>query len=59
MKQDILDNTKTSSTPVSDSIFKQLIGFEEWIINNYKKYHNGTKRFKKENTLPMESSVIL
>ncbi len=41
MKQDILDNTKTSSTPVSDSIARQLIGFEEWIINNYNKYHNG------------------
>lgn len=35
----VLDRQKISQTPVSDSIEKQLIGFEKWVLDNYYKYH--------------------
>lgn len=28
-----------SKTPIADSIMKKIVGFEDWVEENYKKYH--------------------
>lgn len=30
---------KKIPTPISDSIMKKVVGFEEWVLENYNKYH--------------------